>query len=165
MEISHYNSRSLIIKDRPSMGRIIGYAISGVGIILMATNLQNIRLAFLFWAGLVLAAAGLAYQSFLREDTTCELDVASGKLTINRRMGFLRTQQERLTFDDISKIRIEVQDPKTKDKQTNKYRISLLTSGNKWIPITRKFLAKDLKEVEKVAGAIQSLLSQKAENQ
>lgn len=163
MNVAKFTSNQLIIVDKPSTGRIVGYSITGVGIILMVTNLQRVQRDFLFWMGLALGMAGLAFQSFLREDTTCSLDKETGLLIITRNMGFLRTFQEKTAIENISKIRIEVKNQDNdRQKKTNpdKYRISLRLGDEQWLPITRKFLDKDLKEMEKIAGNIQQFISE-----
>lgn len=151
MQVTQHTSQKLVLEDRPTMIIIGSYAIVGVGIILMLTNLNRAVVDFYLIMGLILMFAGLLIQTLFGDTSVCVFDKESQQFHIRRNRMIFQRFEASYAMANISKIRIE--------NKGTRFRIAVQVSEDQWMPLSLSFRARELSEFERAAGKIQQFLA------
>jgi len=155
MEALTQSQEKLVLEDKPTMGRMISYALVGTGVILMLPSQYKPTPDVYLYIGILMALGGVVMQWYLRASVRCIFDKSSGTLTIHRINPFRGGWEENYPLEEINKIRIESQTDKNSRKR---YRLSLLINQQKWVPLTKNYIRSDEHSLEVIAEKIQAFL-------
>lgn len=155
MEVITQNQEKLILEDKPTMGRMMSYALVGTGIILMLPSQYKPNPDVLLYIGVLMVLGGMSMQWYLRASVRCVFDKDAGTLKIYRIKPFRGGWEESYPLKEITKIRIESKEDK---QQRKKYRLALEINEQQWVPLTRNYTRSDTHSLEVIAQKIQAFL-------